>query len=164
MLGGDKLKLCLETSSVSIRRLPMTSDSKRRWFAYSLRTMFVVIAIPAVLLGWIAHDFHRAMYRSAERERILALGGRVGIAGTTPFRQRLFGDGVTDIIVLPSSIADSEIDRIGMIFPEAQIWKVPEAELADGTYLLKREYRQYIVKMPDVQRLKPTRSSWRVMD
>jgi hypothetical protein len=132
----------------------MSEDPKprRRWFSWSLRTLFVVIAIPAVFLGWIAQDFHRAMHRSAERERIIALGGRVGIAGTTSFRHRLFGDGDTDIIVLPSSIADSEIDRIGTVFPEAQIWKVPEADLAHDKYLLKRDFREYIVKLPDVQR------------
>jgi hypothetical protein len=53
-----------------------THAPKRRWFRFSLRTMFVVVTAASCWLGWNANIVHR---RLATRVTIEANGGTVGV-------------------------------------------------------------------------------------
>jgi hypothetical protein len=95
---------------------------KRRWFQFSLRTMFVVITAFGVWLGW---QFHVIQNRKALIKHLESNGGTIGYSGDSPlqpkiswFRQ-LLGDRAVQFISLGNSDAPSE--PVKAVFPEADI-------------------------------------------
>ena len=68
---------------------------KRRWFSFSLRTLFVVVTIIGVGAGWVAYQLNWIR----ERHRLIELYGKVSLAWRSdlqppeiPFSLRLFGE------------------------------------------------------------------------
>ena len=88
---------------------------KRRWFRFSLRTLFVLVTIIGVGAGWVAHQLnwirqrheflnrHPQVYFEADRK--------------CPWPLKLFGEKTFKMLIVPSR-AEDEAKRL---FPECQI-------------------------------------------
>jgi hypothetical protein len=123
----------------------MTPAPNRRWFAYSLRTLFVVVTVFGVFGGWLVWQVHVIRERCDLVERINDDGGFAGTAvisgktmrGETVCRlsvprpgdrflypvgwfRRLMGDiPITHVQIPTESVI--ELGRIQATFPEANI-------------------------------------------
>jgi hypothetical protein len=129
----------------------MTTAPKRRWFAYSLRTLFVVVTAMALLLAWVAHarhwiqqrheflEVHRAPPPNAGCFSLPAEPLRVttfsGIAQRSPQRHKherfvlwAFGEQENpklDLVFRAESCGSNMIESAQNLFPEADIkWVV----------------------------------------
>jgi len=54
-----------------------TPKPKRRWYQYSLRTLFVVMTMVACFCSWYAYEMNEAAKRRAAIEEIKTIGGMV---------------------------------------------------------------------------------------
>ncbi len=55
----------------------MTNKPKRRWYQFSLRSLFVVMTLFAIACSWYAYEMKEAANRRATVAEILELGGHV---------------------------------------------------------------------------------------
>jgi len=110
----------------------MTSEPKRRWFSFSLRTMFVVVT----LFGcWLGNELHRVRDRRAMAKEIERMGGEVRIFpfATHPrlsvlesARVLAFGDLPTYWIIVPDQkFTEADIARVRCMFPNAKVDHYP---------------------------------------
>jgi hypothetical protein len=108
---------------------------RRRWFTFSLRTLFVVVTVLCVWLGlefrfvrerqaWV--QVNKAMIRPAEPTRV---GSGVGMYISSrptisyfPFWRRWLGDVPVPSIVFPEGWTDHETEK--RLFPEAELIQV----------------------------------------
>ncbi|HEY2838669.1 MAG TPA: hypothetical protein VGJ26_05955 [Pirellulales bacterium] len=115
----------------------MTEKSRRRWFQFGLRTMFVVVTVCAAFLGWLTWEWRYVHARKACMHKLLEgiheRGMRIGIMRDedikmnkgVPFWRRWLGDQAVPMLVyFPSSIPESEVEEIESLLPEVSvIWK-----------------------------------------
>jgi hypothetical protein len=119
----------------------MTFAPRRRWFRYSLRTLFVVMTVVCCWLGWNVHIVRQRQAAWAEviaerdardkiwMEKLAAYSDQIGLLYTTiqqgpakpvtlPLTRRLLGD-----VAHHSFERNREADarRSAMYFPEAKI-------------------------------------------
>jgi hypothetical protein len=125
----------------------MTPAPKRRWFRFSLRTLFVVVTISGIALGWVAYQLNwiRQRRELVHRTDIEALMWADGDYPTAPGLMWLFGEQGYDIIeIIVDLPIDPTIDvppdrertetetalleRARSLFPEAEV--VKEVSLA----------------------------------
>jgi hypothetical protein len=61
----------------------MSNDSttRRRWFSYNLRSLFVLITIAAIGLGWVAYERRQSQREIQVAEQLKASGAAVMVAG-----------------------------------------------------------------------------------
>ena len=55
----------------------MTGKPKRRWYQYSLRSLFILTTLVAIACSWYANEMQQAAKRRAAIEEIEKLGGEV---------------------------------------------------------------------------------------
>jgi hypothetical protein len=106
-----------------------------RWPRFSLRTMFVVVAVFGVWLGWQVNTVHerRAVLDRIGREKEgSAYNCRAGMFGrwdvpTVPFWREWLGDAPVENIILwdHEPFTPSEIEVIRKLFPEAHVYVLP---------------------------------------
>jgi len=58
----------------------MTANPKRRWYQYSLRSMFILTTLVAIACSWYAYEMNEAAKRRTAIDEIEKLGGEVGYA------------------------------------------------------------------------------------
>ena len=100
------------------------NPTRRRWFRFSLRTLFVAVTVICIYLGW-------AMNWVRQRHEVLATEtkytrrviGEDGIAvhrTAAPFPLRLLGElGISDLTIV--GVTEKELDWIAALFPESNI-------------------------------------------
>ena len=106
----------------------MDAPKLRRWFRFSLRTMFVVIVLLSIPLSWIG--YHRQWMHAREiayrRLHHLHQGGFMTAPPAPPWPLWLFGATKIDRrdwrIRLDES--DPEVSRLRELFPELQITSI----------------------------------------
>jgi hypothetical protein len=113
----------------------MTPAPKRRWFQFSLRTLFVVVT---VLCVWLAWNINTVGTRAAARARIEADGGQffsggMGIGGNIRLKRpgdrsfrlsairKLLGDEKVEIICFSTADAYYTVEMASP-FPEADVY------------------------------------------
>ncbi len=118
----------------------MSANTKRRWFRFSLRTLFVVVTVVACWLGWNVHQVQKrkALFQEfvAEHQARLRVFKKVGDWGGSvswhsetiqqapatptpiPLIQRLLGDEAHTII---HRSREADARRTMRYFPEATI-------------------------------------------
>ena len=143
----------------------MTSAPNRRWFRWSLRTMFVVVTVFCVWLGWNAKIVHQ---RAAMREQIVALGerGRFNPVADMDLRAIPRASAMHAIPMIWSVLGARPVSTIGVRFDD-RTWKAmlpeihrlfPEATLIDCSPLPEPTY-PYIIQefrtKPDPRRRYP---------
>ena len=108
------------------------SDSapNRRWFRFSLRTMFVVVTVFACYFAW---QFSYIQKRKAFLIYVEEVNknGPPTVNNSTrtasiPLWRRLLGDHAIPVISLPMELPDEDYDKAKSLFPEAEILGVPK--------------------------------------
>jgi hypothetical protein len=92
---------------------------KRRWFQFSLRTLFVVVTLMAVVCGYIAQQYKIV----GEREEMwnhltCSYEGYEREINGLPWLRRQFGDRDWRAIWVPEATREEQ-ERIKSLFPEA---------------------------------------------
>jgi hypothetical protein len=116
----------------------MPNPSRRRWFQFSMRTMFVVVTLLAIPMGWVTWEWSFVQERNAIKERLE--GGRLAsfmlwddmsrrkgwfrpdrsIVGFRPYlRELLFDDPPVYDIMVEYEHYDRELTLIESHFPES---------------------------------------------
>jgi hypothetical protein len=132
--------------------MPTTPPTRRRWFRFSLRTLFVVVTAVAV---WLAYYIHWMDERRDARAWIDAqyVGGSIGFYKEPrpglPWMLRILGEKPEKLILMqhgPSTRDDKQappeyerlLQRVTSLFPEAQVINV------------SREYQKNAPDLPQV--------------
>lgn len=106
----------------------------RRW-AFSLRTLLVLIATLCGWLGWersIVERRKAARTRLGEQYLFVTIAPEevrgVELATIPRLRGWLFGDEPVQAIMLPPDSSQAEVEKLARLFPEARVdrWKVQE--------------------------------------
>jgi hypothetical protein len=132
---------------------------KRRWFRFSLRTLFVLVlmlALPMAWLSWQLSIAHRlAMLKQIEVEcgdsilpfNSIARNNDVRAyydpylpkpAGKLPWYRTMFGDRLVPLLCLPPSTSGNELAKIKITFPEATVTQVPTSLAPDMASVVQR--------------------------
>jgi hypothetical protein len=130
----------------------MTPAPKRRWFSFSLRTLFVVVTVAAASCCWVSAQLNWIKERSEARKWITEHGlwgyNRWAVPQSAPLRPKLierapwsirfFGEwAVEEIYLDPGLIPPKEMhnraNEMVRLFPEATIitnrtWVDPETK------------------------------------
>ncbi len=126
----------------------MTPAPDRRWFrfAFSLRTMFVVVTVLCLWLGWNANIVleRKAFIEMLKRQghnpyrATISPNDPFGATGGTVFRgpgkfranplpwvRRMLGDEPVPILGLPDDMDAAQVRRVRKLFPETPVmaWK-----------------------------------------
>ena len=111
---------------------------KRRWYQYSLRTLFIIVTFFGIGFGLIGGQALIVRERKAMLDEIQLGGGRwmdrpaaVSVLPddwALPWYRRLLGDNVIRAIFLPKSLRQRHAS-VQEIFPEAMVYD----SLFDGT-------------------------------
>jgi hypothetical protein len=105
---------------------------KRRWFRFSLRTLFVLVAIIGVPLGWGAYQLNWIWQRhtaliwvttQAEHWHEVPVSQRAWLGTPAPRSLRIFGEvGAEQIsVVVDADQVDEKQQSLERLFPEAKI-------------------------------------------
>ncbi len=88
---------------------------RRRWFAFSLRTLFVLFSLAAIPLGWLGYRLNWMQ----ERHKVLQI--------PPPSWSEIFMGDECFAQFIEVSIGDgaAEIDRMRRLFPEAEVRVIP---------------------------------------
>ena len=118
-------------------RVPFTP--KRRWFAFSLRTLFVVVTVAAAIIAFLASELRWVRERQefldrAERDRESLLGAGTYLTyPSIPFWRRWLGDSPQYTVIVPARWPKAELDNARRLFPEAEEVEREEFLELDGT-------------------------------
>jgi hypothetical protein len=100
---------------------------KRRWFVFSLRTLFVVVTLAAVGTGWIVYhlDWMRQRRQAFASHTILvplACDFGLGERRRTPWPLWILGEEeAPPVFFFPPSTPEEEVERISKLFPEVDV-------------------------------------------
>jgi hypothetical protein len=89
---------------------------KSRWFRFSLRTMFVLVTMVCVWLGW---EVSVSRFRGKTRSLIEVCGGQAFHGDR--FRLNFMNDWKESHIWLPETTQHGDVEVIRKAFPEARI-------------------------------------------
>lgn len=117
----------------------MADQHPRRWFRYSLRTLFVVVTLLCCYLGWqlsIVRQRQRALHElqgrsvqivTADDWIPIAFGNPLPSRASVPVVRRWLGDkAIQEIWHTPAfadSLSQSELSRFQEVFPEATVYE-----------------------------------------
>jgi hypothetical protein len=88
---------------------------KRRWFRFSLRTLFLLVTIVGVGVSWVVHQLNWIRERHEFLNRHPQFYGEPD--RKCPWPLKLFGERTYEVLTVPSS-AEQAAKRL---FPESQI-------------------------------------------
>lgn len=100
--------------------------TKRRW-SYSLRTLFVVVTLVAIWLGWSVNWIR-------QRHEYLEQAYSHGSGVPAPMVLRLLGESGSPVIVPQGDATDAEMDYAAKLFPEAEIYRTTKLLYSPGTF------------------------------
>ncbi len=96
-----------------------------RWYRFSLRTLFIAIAVVGVAAGWLVRESQfiqarREFMAQADRER-QGLIGFVHYASspTIPVWRMWLGDSAESRVILPATWSNADLEKAKRLFPEA---------------------------------------------
>jgi hypothetical protein len=110
---------------------------RRRWFRFTLRTLFVVVTLAAIAASWVAYQINwiRARHtfleiaaaepRSMQTNIAMALDARLGrpdLSPPAPWSLRIFREPAVALIVVRDEFTASEwVEKARGLFPEARV-------------------------------------------
>jgi hypothetical protein len=116
--------------------MTMTTPPRRRWFQFSLATMFVGVTLTAMSISWSIWELKFVRDRQALIQRLNqdpTVGGAYPASGdiyaktpveTIPFWRRWLGDRTIHVVVVSSDqFSQAEIQLVRRLFPEARIFE-----------------------------------------
>jgi len=104
----------------------MSEAPKRRWFRFSLRTMFVVVTLVAVFLAWLGWELSYIRERKAWLRQNDFYGLVTGVTvwkgssgkAQIPWWRTMLGDEAVGVIQFPAHWPDEQCDHAMQLFPE----------------------------------------------
>jgi hypothetical protein len=112
---------------------PLKADlpkRKRRWYQFSLRSLFIGVTLLAVPLGYVAWQAKIVNERKA-----LLSSGRLSLVGQVadetrriPWLRARLGDVDCWVIVLDDNTSDAEVERLRSLFAEADVRRLHDQE------------------------------------
>ncbi len=115
----------------------MSSEARRRWFQFGLRTLILAVTVATVIFAWIAYNLHwikqRREYWRTESPvwTFPALDDAGGPASLWLFGETAIVDGYT--VVENDSEVEPMRARLSSLFPEAELKVICRKE--HGKYL-----------------------------
>ena len=95
------------------------NPTKRHWFRFSLRTLFVLVTVFCTWLGyqlnWIRQRHAELEYRQGTAE------GAYFYPPPAPLSLRLFGESGAEVVPVYEDEPESEFRRMKKLFPEAHV-------------------------------------------
>jgi hypothetical protein len=94
-------------------------------FQFSLRTLFIVVAVAAVACAWLGHEYRVVQERSVMREWIKQHNGLYGVSRTQAdlkpsIIRRWLGDETVTFIVLPNTAVNEDVLKAANEFSELE--------------------------------------------
>jgi hypothetical protein len=120
----------------------MTPAPNRRWFAYSLRTLFVAVTVFACVIAWIVGEVRFVNQRWEMRAYLYDRGGHIywyeNVAPpATPFWRKWLGDFSGNKVGVPDTCDAGIRSEVMRLFPESEFWLMsPEGVAHDSPYVL----------------------------
>jgi uncharacterized SAM-binding protein YcdF (DUF218 family) len=123
---------------------PSPFPTRRRWFQFSLATLFVLVTLCAIFFGWLAREWEIVRHRKVLLGQIEASDANVFTGGQATFkhspvikivrhgdhafrisklRQRFGDTSVTDIL-FRRQLTDADREAV-KAFPDADIYAIP---------------------------------------
>jgi hypothetical protein len=103
--------------------------TRRRWYQFSLGTMFLLVTATAFWLGWdMRYIRERRAFLASNREAIAAGPKRYIVMRKTQYKpaeiplwRRWLGDEAVDVIPMPFAAGDEAHAKARALFPEARL-------------------------------------------
>jgi hypothetical protein len=97
------------------------SVSRRRWFQFSLTSLFMVTALVAVWLAWeLAFVHERRQYIKQHPELLTEVpAGALKTKSMIPWWRELLGDEAIKSVSVPTEWPEAEKSHVAKLFPEA---------------------------------------------
>ncbi len=123
--------------------MPLAPKHTRRWFQFSLRTMFVLVTVFG-LSGWLGRNAQQAWQRNQLLRELAPLGEVISdtLLGVTlphakiPLVWRCFGAAPVAVIFVPNgSVAPNDNLRLRHSLPESEIVFADEAMLLAAMWM-----------------------------
>ena len=115
----------------------------RGWFRFSLRTLFVVMTLAAIPLGWVGYSLNWIR----QRHEILSLvNGPVEFFGThrtAPAGLWVFGETGRNAIRLPSTTSVYESAAVKRLYPESVVMVMPPRQSINPVFQIKPPSAQF---------------------
>jgi hypothetical protein len=116
----------------------MDKPKPRRWFRFSLRTMFVLVTVACGFLGWLGWNWQivlerKAVFRSLVADRLIIPTWEHPSQQPSPFPRNVMGDKQVNVILLEHGCPDKTAARLRALYPEAKI-SLPNNRPWDGTF------------------------------
>jgi len=96
---------------------------KRRWFRFSLRSLFVLLTLVGLWLGW---DVPIIRQRQALLRHVAVYqyeSPRMGEFAAVPWHRRVLGDEAVGVIYVNRPAGREYIQRAKQLFPEAHVFR-----------------------------------------
>jgi hypothetical protein len=101
----------------------MDAKPKRRWYQFSLRTMFVLVFIVSIPMAWVGYSMNWIRERREWTNRHpFLVGGMFPPRTEGPYGLWLFGEQAVDSV----GCKPSEENEVRRLFPEARIHILPD--------------------------------------
>ena len=94
--------------------------NRRRWFRFSMRTLFVLVTIIGVVAGWVAYQLSWIRQRRAFTYTHRTFAGYAP-RPNAPWPLRLFGEEGFLFVFAQKSTAHTEMERARRLFPESKV-------------------------------------------
>jgi hypothetical protein len=114
--------------------MPSAPKHTRRWFQFSLGTMFVVVTVAAVVVGWELKLIRerRSLLQSIvdeNRGKVFAPYARFASVkkATIPSWREWLGDKAVGDVTFFDYATDAEVEKARLAFREAFVWREPSA-------------------------------------
>ena len=116
--------------------MAQSPPTRRRWFQFSLGTMFLVVTLFAV---WLAQETQTVAERKRTRDWLFERGGRENYRYDWWPIRRLLGDKPSNAIFPPSDTTPEEWARLHDVFPEAYVFLIPREPYGEAFDRLRPE-------------------------
>jgi hypothetical protein len=124
------------------------TPTKRRWFRFSLRTMFVLVTVFCVWLGYELNQIHS---RKSLIAKIRAAGGKVSYYDRQSWRSRYLGDGEPVAIYFQEGFGESHYELLvqaRQYFPDIGFIEMWKGENEGGSRTYGGKGGEFLVKIP----------------
>jgi hypothetical protein len=98
----------------------MTATPRRRWFAFSIRTLFVLVTVLGCWFGYSMNWIHQRRERARDDDAFVEISNSTPPI-PAPFVLRLLGEEGVWRVSIPGDAPDDDLERTKTLFPEANV-------------------------------------------